>query len=199
MPQTRGLGWAKLSCSGCVVGGVEGIWSCIDDTDFGWVTAESGLATVCWKGVKWRASTWAGWPLPGRRKQRETSERFRLSGLRASGKGRGKKKALGHIINLSLNMEWRREYALVIFLSKFYTPTLPRANSCFQILKSPPQNVRLRSLPGRCVLDNLARAWTSPRTSPLSAASRIWKEHCVPLHAPQPIDSFCHQANALFT
>lgn len=47
----------------------------------------------------------------------------------------GGKKALGHIINLSLNMEWRHEYALAIFLSKIHTPTLPRANSCFQILK----------------------------------------------------------------
>lgn len=63
MPSTWGLGSAQLSCFG-------GIWSCIDDIELEWVTADFALATVCWKGVKWRASTWASWPLPAERKGR---------------------------------------------------------------------------------------------------------------------------------
>lgn len=51
-----------------------GIWSCIDDIEFEWVTADSVLATACWKGVKWRASTWARRPLPAESQRRVTLE-----------------------------------------------------------------------------------------------------------------------------
>lgn len=53
MPQTWGLGSAQLSCFG-------GIWSCSEDSELQWVTAESGLATVRWNEVKWRASKHLG-------------------------------------------------------------------------------------------------------------------------------------------
>lgn len=40
-----------------------GIWSCTDDTELERVSADSALAPVCWKRVKWRANTWESWPL----------------------------------------------------------------------------------------------------------------------------------------
>lgn len=57
MTNVLDLDLAQLSC-------IWGIWSCIDELN--WVTAESALVKVRWKGVKWRASTWASWPLSGR-------------------------------------------------------------------------------------------------------------------------------------
>lgn len=186
MTNVLDLDLAQLSC-------IWGIWSCIDELN--WVTAESALVKVRWKGVKWRTSTWASWPLSGRedmeRDQKgEPAEIWFVRSCISKLQG-----WVSEVFSLAWNPVIKTlhpvsdllylQYYLIYLPCTWCHRVLCHVNSSFQIFRK----CEIAPSPGE-VCAKYILCQHIPVTISALSSTRIWKKHCELLHAPCPIDFF---------